>query len=139
MTNRERRIKIDGGPSVLFDAVVILASDTGAALLAGDAVSKDFLSDAFNHCKFIGYSAAVLALFEKAGLATDIDKGVHRNRVGTRCRRISSRVRGPAPLGSGAEGGSRCQGDPLIAAADPASRPIEPDEIGPAAGRIGPK
>jgi catalase len=67
--------KIDGGPSVLFDAVVILASDAGAALLAGDAASKDFLSDAFNHCKFIGYSAAVLGLFEKAGLATDIDEG----------------------------------------------------------------
>jgi catalase len=67
--------KIDGGPSVLFDAVVILASEAGAALLAGDAAAKDFLSDAFNHCKFIGYSAAVLALFEKAGLAADIDEG----------------------------------------------------------------
>src|SRR3546814_4263017 len=28
--------KIDGGPSVLFDAVAILASSAGAALLAGD-------------------------------------------------------------------------------------------------------
>ena len=48
---------------------------TGAALLAGDAAAKDFVTDAFAHCKFIGYSAAALALFEKAGLAADMDDG----------------------------------------------------------------
>jgi len=67
--------KIDGGPSVLFDAVAILASKDGAALLAGDTAAKDFATDAFAHCKFIGYSAEAGALFEKAGLAEDLDKG----------------------------------------------------------------
>ncbi|WP_213979383.1 catalase [Sphingomonas sp. dw_22] len=67
--------KIDGGPSVLFDAVAILASKDGAALLAGDVTAKDFATDAFAHCKFIGYTAEVAALFEKAGLAADLDEG----------------------------------------------------------------
>jgi catalase len=65
--------KIDGGPSVLFDAVAIVASTDGAALLAGDAAAKDFVTDAFAHCKFIGYSPEVTLLFEKAGIAGDLD------------------------------------------------------------------
>jgi catalase len=67
--------KIDGGPSVLYDAVVVLASPAGAALLATDAAAKDFVTDAFAHCKFVGYTEAAMALFEKAGLAEDIDEG----------------------------------------------------------------
>jgi catalase len=67
--------KIDGGPSVLFDAIAILASDKGVKLLAIDKTAKDFASNAFAHCKFIGYSPEVMALFEKAGLAGDLDEG----------------------------------------------------------------
>jgi catalase len=67
--------KIDGGPSVLFDAVAVLASAEGAALLARDGAAKDFVNDAFGHCKFIAYSAEALALFEKVGLAADLDDG----------------------------------------------------------------
>jgi catalase len=67
--------KIDGGPSVLYDAVAIIASPEGAALLAKDAPSKDFVSDAFAHCKFIGYSPEVEPLFVKAGIAGDLDGG----------------------------------------------------------------
>ncbi len=66
--------KIDGGPSVLYDAVAVIASEEGAALLAGDATAKDFVTDAFAHCKFIGYSSEVMALFEKAGIANDLDE-----------------------------------------------------------------
>jgi catalase len=66
--------KIDGGPSVLYDAVVVLASEEGAALLAKDAAAKDFVTDAFAHCKFIGYTPAAQALFDKAGLADDLDQ-----------------------------------------------------------------
>jgi catalase len=67
--------KVDGGPSVLFDAVAILASAEGAALLAKDAAAKNFVSDAFAHCKFIGYSADAQALFDKAGMAGQLDEG----------------------------------------------------------------
>jgi catalase len=43
------------------------------ALLARDAAAKDFATDAFAHCKFIGCSAE--ALFEKTGLAAQLDEG----------------------------------------------------------------
>ncbi|WP_066775461.1 catalase [Sphingomonas sp. CCH5-D11] len=60
--------KIDGGPSVLYDAVAVLPSEDGAAMLAKDATAKDFVADAFAHCKFIGHSAAAGQLFDAAGL-----------------------------------------------------------------------
>jgi catalase len=66
--------KIDGGPSVLFDAVAILVSEEGAAELAADAAAKDFASDAFAHCKFIGMTAEAEAIFAAAGLADDLDE-----------------------------------------------------------------
>ena len=67
--------KIDGGPSVLFDAVAVLASADGVTLLARDAPSRDFVSDAFSHCKFIGYSAEAAVLLEAVGLANELDEG----------------------------------------------------------------
>jgi catalase len=66
--------KIDGGPSVLYDAIALLLSQQGAALLSKDAAAKDFVTDAFAHCKFIGYTAEAQALFEKAGLAGQLDE-----------------------------------------------------------------
>ena len=67
--------KIDGGPSVLFDAIALLVSTDGAAMLAKDKPSKDFVSDAFAHCKFMAFSQDALALLEAAGIASDIDEG----------------------------------------------------------------
>ncbi len=67
------RHKIDGGPSVLFDAVAIIVSEEGAAELAADAAAKDFVSDAFAHCKFIGMTAEAAAIFAAVGLADDLD------------------------------------------------------------------
>ncbi|MGL3821903.1 catalase [Sphingopyxis sp. R3-92] len=68
------RHKIDGGPSVLFDAVALLPDNAGAAFLAGDAATKDFVSDAFAHCKFIGYTAEAAPLFAAAGIADKLDE-----------------------------------------------------------------
>src|SRR6185312_3863277 len=65
--NMPAKQKIDGGPSVLYDAVALIVSEKGAALLAKDAPTKDFINDAFAHCKFIGHSAAASALFQAAG------------------------------------------------------------------------
>ncbi|WP_422397299.1 catalase [Sphingopyxis kveilinensis] len=67
------RHKIDGGPSVLFDAVAILVSEEGAAELAADPAANDFATDAFAHCKFIAYNSAAEAIFEAAGIAGDLD------------------------------------------------------------------
>ncbi len=68
--------KLDGGPSVLFDAVAILASEEGGAMLAKMPAARDFVSDAFAHQKFIAHTSTVMPLFEKAGLAGDLDEGV---------------------------------------------------------------
>jgi catalase len=67
--------KIDGGPSVLYDAIAILTSADGAALLATDAAAKDFVSDAHAHCKHIGYAPTAQALLDAAGVANNIDDG----------------------------------------------------------------
>ena len=75
-TLQEAKHKIDGAPSVLYDAVAVLVSSEGAALLSMDKPSKDFVSDAFAHCKVIGHTAAAAILFEKAGItASDVDQG----------------------------------------------------------------
>ncbi len=67
--------KVDGGPSVLFDAVALLLSADGAKTLAKEPTAKDFVTDAFAHCKFIAYSPEAMPLFEKAGIASDMDEG----------------------------------------------------------------
>ena len=67
--------KIDGAPSVLYDAVAVLASDEGTKTLAMNKTAKDFVNDAYAHCKFIGYAKQALPLLEKAGIAEDLDEG----------------------------------------------------------------
>lgn len=67
--------KVDGGPSVLYDAVAVLCSEEGAQLLAMDKTAKDFVSDAFAHCKFIGYVPEAGKLLEAAGIADSLDGG----------------------------------------------------------------
>jgi catalase len=67
--------KIDGGPSVLYDAVALVVSESGAVLLAKDAPTKDFVNDAFAHCKFIGHTDAAGVLFEAAGVQDKMDAG----------------------------------------------------------------
>jgi catalase len=66
---------VDGGPSVLYDAVVLLPSAKGVAALAARSTAKDFVSDAFAHHKFIGYNTAAAPLLETAGVAALLDDG----------------------------------------------------------------
>ncbi|OWV88760.1 catalase [Rhizobium sp. N122] len=67
---------IDGGPSVLYDAVALLPSSAGSSDLLKEATARDFVSDAFVHCKFIGYVEPALPLMQKAGIADSLDEGV---------------------------------------------------------------
>ena len=67
--------KIDGAPSVLYDAVILLASKHGSTALAATPAARDFVTDAFAHCKFIGYVGDAAPLFEAAGLGSLIDDG----------------------------------------------------------------
>ncbi|MBA3868932.1 MAG: catalase [Anaerolineae bacterium] len=65
--------KINGGPSVLYDAVALLLSEDGAKLLSQESTARDFVADAFAHCKFIGYTQPAAALFDKAGVSQSLD------------------------------------------------------------------
>ncbi len=63
--------KIDGAPSVMFDAVAIVLSESGARELAGEKAALDFVSDAFAHCKAIGHTAGAKPLLDKVGVKPD--------------------------------------------------------------------
>ncbi len=67
---------IDGGPSVLFDAVALVLSQPAAERLCGEATARDFVADAFAHCKFIGFTKGALPLLERAGIDPDLDDGL---------------------------------------------------------------
>ena len=56
--------KIDGAPSVLYDAVAIVIGDDTAPRLAAHASVRDFISDAFAHYKFVGYVDEARSLIE---------------------------------------------------------------------------
>lgn len=66
---------IDGGPSVLYDAVALLPGQEAVADLLQESTARDFIADAFAHCKFIGYVAAAEPLLAKAGIADNLDEG----------------------------------------------------------------
>lgn len=67
--------KIDGGPSVLYDAVILFAGQSGVSALAALPAARDFVADAYAHCKFIGYAGDPGPLFEATGLASLMDDG----------------------------------------------------------------
>ncbi len=67
--------KIDGAPSVLFDAVALLISDESILSLLKLPPARDFVADAYAHYKFIGFTEPVKRLFAKVGLPEDLDEG----------------------------------------------------------------
>lgn len=67
---------IDGGPSVLYDAVALLPTASAIDDLLQESSARDFVADAFAHCKFIGYVESAVPLFKKSGINTeDLDEG----------------------------------------------------------------
>lgn len=67
---------INGGPSVLYDAVVLLTSEEGAKELIKIPEARDFVSDAYSHKKFIGFTESSMALLKAVGLNEDQDDGI---------------------------------------------------------------
>ncbi len=67
---------IAGGPSVLYDAVLVLVSNDGADYFAKVPEAKDFISDAYAHKKFIGYTPEAQALLKAVGLDEVKDNGM---------------------------------------------------------------
>jgi catalase len=64
----EAQQKIDGGPSVLYDAVAVIPSAAGANELIDVPAARDFVADAYAHCKFIGFAPPAITLFDAVGL-----------------------------------------------------------------------
>lgn len=62
--------RIGSAPSVLFDAVAILP---GKDSLATTPAALTFLTEAFQHCKYIGWSEAASALVAVCALAGAAD------------------------------------------------------------------
>jgi len=67
--------QIDGGPSVLYDTVALLVSPAGASKLAREPAARDFVTDAYAHCKFIGYTGDAAPLLEATGVSELRDGG----------------------------------------------------------------
>ena len=63
--------QLAGGPSVLFDTVIVAASKAGVADLLTESAAIDFVHNAFVHLKVIGHSAASQPLLDKAGVVKD--------------------------------------------------------------------
>ncbi len=69
---------VDGGPSVLYDAVVLLASADGVEDLVSKPAARDFVSDAHAHKKFIGYVDSALPLLDVVTGRMGLDEGCIR-------------------------------------------------------------
>ncbi len=63
--------QLAGSPSVLFDAVAIVLSDDGCAMLLKEGAAVDFAKDAFGHLKAIGHTPEAQPLLDKAGVEAD--------------------------------------------------------------------
>ena len=63
--------QLAGGPSVLFDAVVVAVSAEGAQQLAMQSAAMNFVADAFAHLKVIGHTAEAAPLLAKASVMPD--------------------------------------------------------------------
>jgi catalase len=67
---------IAAAPSVLFDAVALLMPEAAAQHLARMTAARDFVSDAFAHCKFMGFVGGAVPLMDAAGVRPDADEGM---------------------------------------------------------------
>lgn len=64
-------MQLAGAPSVLFDAVAVLAAGPKAGNLLPEAAAVDFVANAFAHLKVIGHSGDAKPLLDKANVEAD--------------------------------------------------------------------
>lgn len=53
---------------MLFDAVALMPGSQGLDQLANHGPVRDFINDAFAHCKFIGFNESARTLFKAVGI-----------------------------------------------------------------------
>jgi catalase len=64
-------VQLAGSPSVFYDAVAVVLSESGGKMLAGEAAAKQFVADAFAHLKAIAADEGAQALLDAAGVMQD--------------------------------------------------------------------
>ncbi len=74
-STRKVKEKVDGGPSVLYDAVAIVPAGDAVAKLTTLPPALQFVADAFHHKKFLGYGADAKPLLDAAGIGGALDDG----------------------------------------------------------------
>jgi catalase len=67
--------KLDGAPSVVYDAVALLLGKGAGTTLANAAPARDFIADAFAHLKLIAYTAGGFQLIEGVLGRAKMDEG----------------------------------------------------------------
>ncbi|MGH8214440.1 MAG: catalase, partial [Rhodanobacteraceae bacterium] len=63
--------QLAGTPSVVFDAVALVLSDSAGKRLAKDSAAVDFVRDAFGHLKAIAADGGAQAVMKAAGVSRD--------------------------------------------------------------------
>ncbi|MDZ4261824.1 MAG: catalase HPII, partial [Pseudomonadota bacterium] len=63
--------QLAGSPSVLFDAIAVILSDSGAKALAKEGAAIDFVRDAYGHLKAIALDEGGRALLKSANVDND--------------------------------------------------------------------
>jgi catalase len=71
----EAQQAVDGGPSVLYDAVAVLISEEAVPHLIDDTAVRDFVSDAYAHAKLIAYNRCALELITDVVGDRNLDAG----------------------------------------------------------------
>ena len=66
--------KVDGGPSVLYDAVVLLPGTDKLETLYQHPAAQSFVKDAYDHKKFIAYCEEASGLLKRSGVGK-LDEG----------------------------------------------------------------
>ncbi len=69
------RLTTQQGTVVSDDQNTLRAGERGPSALAALPAARDFVTDAYAHCKFIGYTGDAAPLFEVAGLSRLMDDG----------------------------------------------------------------
>lgn len=62
---------VSGGPSIIFDTVALLLGSDSAEELTENPAAVDWLRDAYNHCKVIGFTTAANPLLKMARAVPD--------------------------------------------------------------------
>ena len=66
---------VDGGPSVLFDAVAVVLTEAGADAFAAMPPAKDFANDAHAHYKFVGCGPNATRFLDVVGIDQSMRDG----------------------------------------------------------------